>query len=46
MSDEFNKQMKKLKEQVEKTKEANEKLNETNAKRFGKRYCCSRFDGN
>tara|TARA_R110000824_G_scaffold186881_1_gene368106 strand:- start:868 stop:1110 length:243 start_codon:yes stop_codon:yes gene_type:complete len=32
MSDEFNKQMKKLKEQVEKTKVENKKLNETNAK--------------
>ena len=32
MSDEFNKQMKKLKEQVEKTKVENKKLNETRKK--------------
>ena len=32
MRDEFNKQMKKLKQQVEKTKTENRKLNETNAK--------------
>jgi predicted nuclease with TOPRIM domain len=32
MSDEFNKEMKKLKEQIKKTKIQNKKLNETNAK--------------
>ena len=32
MSDEFNKEMKKLKEQIKKTKIQNKKLNETNVK--------------